>query len=177
MRYRPGTTADTDAIAALHAASWRRVYRGAFTDEFLDGDLGGERRAHWSVRLADPDPALRTVVADDGGALAGFAHTVLGLDPKWGALLDNLHVAAGRQGSGIGTRLLGETAAAVLDHDPASRLHLWVLEQNVEAQAFYEARGGQRRERTSFPSPSGTEPPCFRYVWPDPSILLGALGS
>jgi GNAT superfamily N-acetyltransferase len=173
MHHRPATTADADAIAALHAASWRRFYRGALSDEYLDGDAVAERRAHWAGRLAAADPALVTIVAEVDGAVVGFAHTVLDDDPTWGALLDNLHVEHRVRGSGVGTRLLAATAAAVVDHDPASGLHLWVLEQNGDAQAFYTARGGRSADRTTFAAPGGTEPPVVRYVWPEPATLLG----
>ena len=30
---------DIEAIAALHTDSWRRHYRGAYSDAFLDGDI------------------------------------------------------------------------------------------------------------------------------------------
>ena len=93
MDYRPATAADTAAIAALHAESWRLHYRGSFPDAFLDGDVGTERLAEWTERLARPAPEDRTTVAVDGeGEIVGLAHTILHDDPEWGALLDNLHV-------------------------------------------------------------------------------------
>ena len=109
------------AIAHLHADSWRRNYRGAFSDAYLDGDLVAERLSVWSDRLRPPHAGTFTIVAehpDPGTAHArcqpvvGLAHTILGDDPAWGALLDNLHVSHAQQGRGIGTRLMAETAAA-----------------------------------------------------------------
>jgi hypothetical protein len=38
---------DTNAIAELHAASWRSAYRGMFADAYLDGDVVQERRQCW----------------------------------------------------------------------------------------------------------------------------------
>ena len=32
----------------LHADSWRRHYRGAFSDAFLDGDVAGYLLAEWT---------------------------------------------------------------------------------------------------------------------------------
>jgi GNAT superfamily N-acetyltransferase len=43
---------DAETVAMLHADSWRRFYRGAYADSFLDGDLVADRRAVWSARLA-----------------------------------------------------------------------------------------------------------------------------
>jgi ribosomal protein S18 acetylase RimI-like enzyme len=171
---RPATERDVEAVAALHADSWRRHYRGAFPDEYLDGDVFADRRAVWSQRLTAPDPADDTVVAVDGEAIVGFAHTILDDDPEWGALLDNLHVAHDLKGTGIGTRLMARSAAAVLDRGERPGLYLWVLEGNAAARAFYDARGGRRlvdREVTKPPGGGGTIV-GLRYVWPDPSVLL-----
>src|SRR4051812_20112248 len=55
-------------IALLHADSWRRHYRGAYADSYLDGDLVADRRAVWAARLADPGDS-RTVLAEDGNRL------------------------------------------------------------------------------------------------------------
>ena len=106
MEYRVATADDVTAISALHAESWRLHYRGGFPDEFLDGDVGAERLAVWTARLADPSPRDRTVVAMEGPELAGFVHTILDDDPEWGALLDNLHVRSTRKRRGTGACLL-----------------------------------------------------------------------
>jgi GNAT superfamily N-acetyltransferase len=170
--YRPATGRDAEAIAELHADSWRRHYRGAFPDSYLDGEVVADRLAVWTGRLADPRPDHRTIVAVRGGDSIGFAHTVLDDDPTWGALLDNLHVRHDVKGAGLGTGLMAKTAAAVIEWDPASGLYLWVLEQNEPAQAFYEARGGTRAGREVTDAPGGGTVVGLRYVWPDPSTLL-----
>jgi ribosomal protein S18 acetylase RimI-like enzyme len=150
--YREATADDAEAIARLHADSWKRHYRGAFLDSYLDGD----------------------VVADLHGALAGFAHTILDEDPVWGAFLDNLHVRHDLKRHGIGAGLLAETARAVTSRRPASGLYLWVLEQNTAAQAFYCAQGGRRAERKlSGPFPGGGRAFSLRYAWADPAALTG----
>ena len=55
---RPAIVADADAIAALHAASWRSAYRGIFKDSTLGPSLDGERRTHWR-ELAAMSPTTR----------------------------------------------------------------------------------------------------------------------
>ena len=178
LRFRPAEAGDAAAVAALHADSWRRHYRGAFSDAFLDGDVAGFLLARWTGLLSGPDPQARTIVAELDGGLVGLAHTRLGDDPACGALLDNLHVSYGLKRLGVGTRLLALTAQAVLDSTPESGLYLWVLEQNVGARAFYTARGGACVE-TGVVSPPGGDPTrlhgrptCLRFAWPDPSRLL-----
>src|SRR5918995_694882 len=61
---RPATLADADVIAALHAASWRSAYRGIFRDSTLGPALDGERRAHWSGKLAEMVPDDTVLIAD-----------------------------------------------------------------------------------------------------------------
>jgi len=175
VTYRAATPHDVEGIAHLHADSWRRNYRGAFSDAYLDGDLVAERLSVWTDRLRPPCTGSFTIVAehpgpDSGpGAIVGLAHTILGDDPAWGALLDNLHVSHAEKGHGIGTRLMAETARGLLSRDPASSLFLWVLAQNTAAQAFYDARGGTCVERQSRSPEPGDR---LRYAWPDPSGLL-----
>ena len=110
---RPGQ-ATRRAVAALHADSWQRHYRGAFSDAFLDGEVRDFLLDLWVERLAAPGPRRRTILAEQDGQLAGMAHTALDDDPTWGALLDNLHVSYGLKRRGVGTRLLSLTPQAVL---------------------------------------------------------------
>lgn len=169
LTLRTATSADARAIACLHADSWRRNYRGAYSDAFLDGDVISDRLAVWKDRLREPDPLRVTLVVQDDGDLIGFAHTVLEDDPTWGALLDNLHVAHRRKRRGIGLRLLTATISAV--HAHGTGLYLWVLEQNVAAQHFYGAAGGTCVARVVCSPPGGVaarlngKPYKLRYAW------------
>ena len=180
LQFRVAGFSDTDGVATLHADSWRRHYRGAYSDAFLDGDVAADRLAVWTDRLRTPDPASHTIVAEDGGGLVGFAHTVFDDDPSWGALLDNLHVAHRHQRRGVGSRLLALTAQAVTARADRNGLYLWVLEQNVAAQAFYRALGGRCVGQRTISPPGGIPgrlngtPAALRYVWPDPAVLLGS---
>jgi GNAT superfamily N-acetyltransferase len=178
LRFRAACPGDAHAIAGLHADSWQRHYRGAYSDAFLDNDAAGYLLPLWTGRLALPDPQARTILAERDGAVVGLAHTLLGQDATWGAFIDNLHVLHGLKRQGIGTRLLALTGQAVLDASPSSGLYLWVLEQNSDARAFYAARGGACAERCEVPPPGGDasrlngQPMGLRYAWRDPSKLL-----
>ncbi|MGA3146065.1 MAG: GNAT family N-acetyltransferase [Acidimicrobiales bacterium] len=169
VRIRGATFGDAEQIAALHADSWRRNYRGAYPDAFLDGEVFDDRRDVWSTRLTRPDPNHRTVVADLGGDIVGFVHTNLDDDPAWGALLDNLHVTHALKRRGLGTLLLAASARAVVDHAPMGRLHLWVLERNANARSFYDERGGRCAERQRREPLPGYR---LRYVWDSPMRLI-----
>jgi ribosomal protein S18 acetylase RimI-like enzyme len=174
MELRPATARDITAIALLHADSWRRNYRDAYTDAFLDGDVETNRRAVWTERLTDPGVDQRTIVAEIDDRLVGFVHLICGDDPEWGALVDNLHVVHEYKGEGIGTVLMSAAAQALLDARPESpRIYLWVLEQNTAAQAFYEARGGNRVGRGIVNPPGGGPTSVkFRYAWADAATLV-----
>jgi len=169
VRLRLAGVADAEAIAALHADSWRRNYRGAYSDAFLDGDVISDRLVVWADRLREPDPLRYTLVAEDGDGVIGFAHTAFDEDPSWGALLDNLHVVHGRNRRGVGSLLLDATARVVIER--RTGLYLWVQEQNVAAQAFYEARAGTCVDRAVISPPGGVasrlngSPVKLRYVW------------
>ena len=39
MHLRTANQSDIQAIASLHAASWRHAYRGALSDAYLAGDI------------------------------------------------------------------------------------------------------------------------------------------
>jgi hypothetical protein len=116
------------------------------------------------------------VLAEDDAGLVGFAHGVFDADPTWGSLLDNLHVRQGQKRQGVGSELVAWIGQATVERE--TPLYVWVLEQNVDAQAFYEARGAVRVERAAVPPPGGVasrlngSPCAFRYAWSDPAVLL-----
>ena len=177
VAYRAAQASDAEAIAALHAESWRRNYRGAYSDAFLDGDVFADRLEVWTTRLCAPDRDAHTVVAEADEGIVGFGHTILEAHTKWGALVENLHVIHERRGDGIGTRLLARSAQAATVGS-SHGLFLWVLEQNTAAQGFYQQRGGVCVEQQLVEPPGGIAgrlagaPTCLRYVWPDSSELL-----
>jgi len=184
LRFRSAGAEDAAAIAALHADSWRKHYRGAYSDSFLDGDVLDDRRAVWTDRLGTGDVGTYTVVAEDDAGLVGFAHAVFDADPIWGALLDNLHVRQEQKRRGVGSELVALIAQAAVDRD--TPLYVWVLEQNVDARAFYEARGAVRAGQRLVTPPGGVAdrlngtPIALRYAWSDPAVALadrGATGS
>lgn len=176
-RLRPAGPGDADNVALLHADSWRRHYRGAYADAYLDGDIESDRRAVWSARLAAADAGTATILAEDDGRLVGFVHVVMDSDERWGSLLDNLHVAYDRQRGGLGTALIRAGATAVAERAASNAMYLWVLAQNTAAQQFYQALGGRCVERAAVPAPGGVpgrlngSPRCFRMAWPDVALL------
>jgi predicted N-acetyltransferase YhbS len=115
--------ADAPAIAKLQADSWRRHYRGSYSDHYLDGDLDADRLAVWTERLHRPDCTF-TLLAERKDHPVGFVHVVLDADSTWGALVDNLHVAHSLQRNGIGTLLLDRAARITIQRRPGSGIYL-----------------------------------------------------
>jgi ribosomal protein S18 acetylase RimI-like enzyme len=176
MEFRSAGVDDAAAVAALHADSWRRHYRGAYSDSFLDGDVVTNRLGVWAERLAAPADTA-TVLAEEDGELKGFVHVMFDHDPEWGSLVDNLHVHYTQQRTGIGTQLMAHAARAVIDQAAGDAIYLWVLEQNTRAQAFYLATGATQAGQRPISPPGGDpsrlngSPLAFRMVWPDASRL------
>ena len=181
--FRDARATDAAAVAALHAESWRRHYRGAYADSFLDGDVLADRRDFWAVRLSEAGAVSfqLTIIAEDPEPV-GFVHVAIAADERFGALVDNLHVAHDRQRHGIGARLMRLAAEALVEarHDEA--VYLWALEQNLAARAFYEAIGGRRAEAASVEPPGGVKgrlvgtPRKLRYVWESAKALRAGAG-
>ena len=174
--FRPAQADHAADIAALHADSWRRYYRGAYKDSFLDGDVVSDRRKVWSSRLSDPSNSA-TILAEDEGRLVGFVHVVFDEDLEWGSLVDNLHVVHDRRRTGIGAQLLGCSARVVAGRATDDAMHLWVLEQNVAAQHFYRACGATCVATAPVPPPGGDParlngtPNGLRMAWPSAERL------
>ena len=71
MHIRPAAPADIDAIANLHAESWRITYRGQYSDAFLDGPVYEDRLGVWRDRLTSPTSNQHTIVAEDSDMAMG----------------------------------------------------------------------------------------------------------
>jgi ribosomal protein S18 acetylase RimI-like enzyme len=170
---RAAGPADADAVADLHADSWRRSYRGMMPDAYLDGDVVADRRRVWHDRFAEPRPDQRVWLVDGGSGPAGFVCLFGDGDPELGGYVDNLHVRRDAQGTGLGAALLRRSAAWMRAERPGSGLYLWVLEANRAARGFYRRLGAVEDARETFGDPGGGSAPALRCVWPDPAVLTG----
>jgi ribosomal protein S18 acetylase RimI-like enzyme len=165
MRYRAATPADAPAVAALHAESWRFAYRGAYSDEYLDGPVFEDRARVWNERLSSPPPNQHVILAEDGDELVGFICAYGADDEQWGTLVDNLHVRPALHRNGTGRRLLAEVAEWNLIEHPGVGVYLWVLEQNARAQAFYQHLGSKDVGSKTIVPPGGGSTVARRYGW------------
>lgn len=170
---RPMQADDADAVAFLHATSWRSAYRGIVPDSFLDNDVFADRQAVWRERLqtSPAASAFGVVAEDESGRMIGFAYVLPGHDPVYGTLVDNLHVHPELKGGCIGRKLL-QAVVHELGPDHAQPLHLWVLDQNEAAKRFYARMGAEFIDPGTTPPFGGVCLPEWRCIWRDPSTLL-----
>jgi ribosomal protein S18 acetylase RimI-like enzyme len=172
VNIRDAATADIEAIAALHAESWRRTYRGMMRDQFLDGDVEQDRLEEWHERLRAPAANQFVPFAENDGALEGFVCAFGDEDARWGTLIDNLHVRHDVQARGIGRALMHAAAAWAVERYPATAVYLLVLRANVNAQRFYERIGGTNAGPDERPGADGETAFGYVYAWRDPRALL-----
>ncbi len=143
IEYRPAKPPDSEAVASLHAHSWRENYRGVFSDAFLDGDLPEERLRVWRERLDRPPDDQVVQLAIDGANLVGFVCAYGAHDSQWGSFVDNLHVANASKRNGIGSSLMRQAGVWLSHRYPDLGVYLLVLEANSAARHFYERLGAQ----------------------------------
>lgn len=135
---------DLARVAEMHYPVWRQSWTGVLPAATLDA-LGSPRR--WAI-LAYPRILQRRNwsmwIAESGSATIGM--TIFGpdlADPEQ-VELDSLYVAADRQRSGVGTRLL----ATALAQSPTADVVLWCAERNTRARTFYERNDFRADGRT-----------------------------
>ena len=174
MILRPLRPEDMEAVARLHAASWASAYRGLLRDDYLDGPVHDERLALWRRRRDEPAPGQLGVVAESSDGLQGFAFAIIGRDPRWGTLLDNLHVRADYRSRGLGRQLLHALCAALAQAGATGGLYLEVLDGNQRARRFYERLGGIAVHGGLGRLPDGSQLPEWVYAWPSIAALQAA---
>lgn len=142
------------------------------TDDYLDGDVVSDREALWVSRFENPPANQHVLVAEQAARIVGFACAYSAHETAWGTLLENLHVMPTHKGFGIGTRLLKAMGKLSRRLHPDLGMHLWVLQANVSAQAFYRRQGAMEVERSVWHAPGGLHIPQLRYAWPELDALM-----
>jgi GNAT superfamily N-acetyltransferase len=178
MQFREAQHSDAEAIARLHANSWRQTYRGMMPDTFLDGDVVADRLQLWHDRLAHDRlthdrPEQFVCLAEDGANLVGFICAIGNEDPVWGSYIENMHVAQAYKRQGIGTGLMQAAAVWLKGRHADLGVYLWAMEANDAARRFYEHLGGANVGTMAKLDPAGGSAPNCRYVWANAAALIG----
>jgi len=178
---RRAHAADAHAIAEIVVRGWQTAYRGILPDHFLAGLSVGAREIAWRMRLESDDDGRDAIwVAEVAGAAIGFVSCGPPRDEdmqnrdcacngqsqrrrRWlAAEIYAIYVDPTSWRSGTGRALL-ETATTHLYARGATTLVLWVLEQNANGRAFYEAMGWRPDGKRQILDLGGFKVPEVRY--------------
>jgi len=172
ITFRHAQKSDQKAIAHLHAKSWQENYRGSVSDHYLDNEVNAERLSIWEKRFSNTKKNQIVFIAEQDNQLCGFVCLYLNDDPKWGTLIDNIHVTQNKKGEGIGKKLMHMAAEQIIARSKNSTMYLWVIAENTNAIKFYEHRGGKQVERTIAKMPDGSDVSVIRFTWDDVLTLI-----
>ena len=146
VKIREASIDDCSIIAAIHAQSWQRAYRGILSDQYLDHEVGSDRLQIWTDRFANPSANQRILCLESAHEIVGFVCAYFSEDGAFGTFIDNLHVSHAVKRCGYGARMVKRIADLSRAQFDESRVYLWVLADNQPAVSFYERIGGRRYE-------------------------------
>lgn len=173
ITYQPSIPSDCNNIAALHANSWQKNYRGVLDDNYLDNQVQQERLDVWIERFQRPTDNQHIITAKEDDKLVGFTCLYGGEHAKYGTYLDNLHVLNEAHGKGIGKELMKLAGQWSTKHYPTQGLYLFVFMANTPAIGFYERIGGKRMAIKSYDLGDGTGRmgDVGLYYWERPDLI------
>lgn len=171
MVFREACLKDLSDIAELHAQSWRENYSDVLSNKYLNEDIYGDRTKIWTDRLTKPTPNQFILIAEIDSVFCGFVCVFGANNPKFGTIIDNLHVKSNIKGQGIGTKLLIEAAEWAATNYKNDNLYLEVLEGNLKAIKFYESLGGKSVDIAYWHTPCGNKAKELIYSWGSPEKL------
>lgn len=172
---RKAVFADLESIASLHAQSWRDNYNEVLSADYLDKKVFAERKAVWTARFSNPQANQLVLVAEVDGAFCGFVCVLGAHHPKFGTIIDNLHVKADTKGLGIGSGLLSAAASWSIANYSGHDVYLEVLACNSKAMSFYLAKGAKNIDISYWHTACGNKVKEFIYSWGAPENLANGL--
>lgn len=163
IEYRRAHVDDAPSLGRIHAQNFcannKQELTTSLTAEF--GDL-------WKKRLLEQKANQLILVAAENKTPLGFVCVFGDEDPKWGSLIDNLHVSDSARRKGFGSSLLKQAFAWLLAHYKDEAVYLLVLESNSVARALYEGFGGECIETLESETHGGSRVKNCRYTWESP---------
>jgi len=145
LSVRTARTRDADAIARVHAASWRAAYgAGLLPQRYLEGLRAPALARRWRQRLSSPEGRADTFVAVGVGRAVGFALVAPCMDDDslagFAGELRMLYVHPDALRQGIGGALIDRALAALAERE-FYWVVVWVVEGNAAARRFYSRCG------------------------------------
>jgi ribosomal protein S18 acetylase RimI-like enzyme len=127
---RPYVEGDLFSVGRVHALSRRAAYDGLVPADALAKVTPESQAEVWRERLSQGATVL---VTEREGEVVGFAAL---LETDQGIELNAIHLLPEAVGTGLGSALM-EAAVEEARRQSRSNLHLFVLEGNDRARAFY----------------------------------------
>lgn len=144
LTVRDATIADAEAVAGIHVRSWQAAYRGLIDQAFLDTLLITDRAERWRGIFTDPHPlTLGTLVAVRGETIVGWVSFGASRDEAetdTDGEIYGIYADPTSWSTGVGAALLTMAEQRMTDAGH-TRAHLWVLDGNDRADAFYARHG------------------------------------
>jgi ribosomal protein S18 acetylase RimI-like enzyme len=158
---RQATPADAEAVVLMHTLAHEECYPHLLSPAFFAArrkaipERVDRRRTYLDV--ADP----RIIAVDASNEIVGLADAGPGRGGDGPVPLElySIYILGRAQGTGLGTALLN----AAVGEFPA---YLWVLEDNVRAQAFYRRHGFRPDGKRGLLPPEWENVPEIRMVRP-----------
>jgi len=152
-------TKDFKAIAEIYPESWKFAYRGIVPQSYLDS-LSAD---HWMLVLSD-NKYDTYAIADDEKYI-GTASICPARDEKmkgWGEII-SIYFLPQYFGKGYSEVLFNAAIEALVDKG-FKDIYLWVLDENIRAQKFYEKNGFKKSSDTIQTTIEGKDLKEVRYV-------------
>lgn len=156
---------DATAIAQVHVASWRAIYRNQMPNELLDSLDVENRVKRWSAIIAS-HPG-ETLVAEKDNRIVGFVNFGPDRDAPTSSMgeIRAIYLLEEYWRKGLGSRMLDTTINELQLHSFASVM-IWVLQSNNNAINFYQKHGLQKDGLTKTETIDGFELNAVRMSKP-----------
>jgi GNAT superfamily N-acetyltransferase len=170
---REATCDDAGPMAQVHVSSWQTTYRGMLPQDFLDQLAVLPRERYWAGLLCAPERIQHLYVAEDDGAVVGFAVGGAERTGKYNFLgeLYAIYLLESHQRRGIGKQLV-QAVFSELSRVGMNSVLVWVVSENP-SRHFYEALGGEK-VATQLVTIGGQTVEESGYGWQDITPIIEA---
>lgn len=140
MKIRLATISDIDQVAPMHMNAWRDAYRGIFPNSVLEKLKPNDFSEKWYSWLKDPLRVNWIVQSKDNfPGFISFGNTEKeDIFTNWEIFA--IYIDPNYWGQGIGKSLMTSCMDFLKDNE-ISQVRLWIVQQNIGAQRFYENLG------------------------------------
>lgn len=139
---RFASVSDAKAIASVHVASWKVIYRGHIPEKILDHLSVNDREDLWLSLLNNKAKVL--VLEEQEQQIIGFVSFCSArdqdIDSSSVAEITAIYLNPNKWRKGFG-KLLLEAAIEEITKDGYKNIYAWVLDSNIQARNFYENLG------------------------------------